>query len=167
MKTASIRRSPPRQVGAGAAVTVATLVLGACGGVVSDTGFIGSWRRTDGVASSISLSRGPDGYHLRWSRRDGPVSVRCDVPDVCAAFSGGTKLFEYRFRVFEREGSPDLFVECKGEGAAPAPPLSYVDRLVLQPGGLELWSYTIERDGAPLDAPEDPIRFAKTADKPF
>jgi hypothetical protein len=135
---------------------------------VTDTGFVGTWRRADGVESTISLSRGADGYHLRWSRRDGPVAVRCEEPDSCAAFAEGRKLYEYRFHVSEREGSSDLYVECAGTPVEPdLPPMSYVDRLVLQPGALELWSFTIERDGVALAAPEGPIRLVKTADTPF
>ena len=149
------------------AILVATFAR--CGGgAMTPTGFVGSWKRADGASSSISLSRASESYHMRWTRRDGPIWVRCDEPDLCFAYVSGEKVYEYRFRVYERDGSPDLFVECIGTPLQPdSPPVHYVDRLELQGGELELWSFTIERDGDPLSQPEGPIRFVKSANDPF
>jgi len=152
------------------ATALATLAIAGCGGYVgrpTATGFVGTWQRADGPPSVISIARDTDSYHFRWTLRDGPTSVSCDEPDRCFAYASGNRVFEYRFRMFERPGSSDLFVECVGTPIEPGEPLKFVDRLSLVPGELELRSQTIERDDLPLSEPEAPLRFLKTADEPF
>lgn len=163
------RRS--RSLCLGALVLVALAAEG-CGQRVSDTGYVGTWKRplAEGY-SIIALREDPaaaGGYQFSWKLRDGGKSVDCDAHGLCEERLGGKAMYEHQFRVFKREGSTDLFVECKGkpmvEGVAPR---GYVERLVLLPGGLELRSEAIEVDGVEVGGAAEPLTFAKTSDVPF
>ena len=60
-------------------------------------------------------------------------------------------VFEHRFRLFRKEGDEAIFKEgtitsVPDDGR----PIRYLDRLEVQPGGLEIWSNLIEVGGKPL-----------------
>jgi hypothetical protein len=159
-------------VAAAAVIATTALDLMGCGGAdvgrPTPTGFVGTWKRADGTPSVISIRRDAEAYRFRWTLRDGPTSVKCDEPDRCFVYDSGTRVYEYRFRVFERPDASDhLFVECVGTPIEKGEPTRYLDRMSLQPGELELWSQTIERGDLQLAEPEAPLRFVKTADEPF
>lgn len=144
----------------------ASLLPLGCARDVSDTGYEGTWQRTSDALSSISLRKEGQGYRFRWSLRDDVRSIRCDEQQLCEEVREGEKVYEYRFRVFERDNA--VFVECTGTPIdARFPPLHYLDRLALEHGGLELLSTTVEQDGQKLDPPPAPLRFVKVSDRPF
>jgi hypothetical protein len=147
---------------------VACLALSACGPAPTDTGFSGSWQRAGDPRSTISLREAEDGFRFRWSLRTEDRSVVCAEDGACEEFRGAEKVYRHRFRLFRRDGSPDLYLECTQEPLQPQwKAVRYVDRLALQTGGLELWSYTIEMDGAAVEPPRGPLRFVKVSDEPF
>lgn len=137
---------------------------------VSDTGYVGTWERVAGPASRISLRREGDGYSFRWSLKHGDRAVRCEdrASAVCGEYNKGDKIYEWSFRVRQPEGSKELLIERDGKPVeGRGTPLHEVDRLELQPGGLELTATTIERNHEPLQAASTPYRFRKVSDKPF
>jgi hypothetical protein len=166
-----------RTLRARAAAALLAATLAACRGApeVSDTGYVGSWEREiRGGRSVISLWEAEGELRLRWNKTPDPEfasagtfsTVRCGTSGPCTEFAGQAPVYEYTFRTFRREGQDDLFVECVGEPAAPGVSrLQYVDRLELQPGGLELWSYMVELNGAPRESL--PIKHRKVSNDPF
>ena len=155
-------------------VRVAGLVLTAtalpgCSWQMGDTGFTGTWeRRLTGGYSSLSIHEAEDGYQVSWSKIDGKQTVRCDDEGNCEEFVGEEKVYEWRFRAFSLPDSGDLFLEVTGSPIdEQASPLSYKDRLVLQPGGLELFSYQIEENGVEKDPSATPVVFRKISDRPL
>jgi len=128
--------------------------------------YVGSWMQPVSSGwSTISIAEGPDGLQFDWTADSGRETVRCDPPGVCRSYRGGNVHFEYRFRTFERPGSPFLFVECQGmplaSGAGGA--IRYVDRLELRAGGQELWAHTIEAEGLTANPPVRLTRIANSA----
>jgi hypothetical protein len=153
----------------GALVLAGGLMLGTgCDPGVTDTGYSGTWQRLAGSPSSISLREGAEGWEFRWSARDAARTIVCTAAGLCDEVRDGKKVYLYRFRVFEGADDGGLHIECTGEPVdSEMVPMRYVDRLVVQPGGMELWSYMIEMNGEKLDEPRGPVRFSKTSDVPF
>jgi len=144
------------------------VAAGGCGTSLSDTGFVGTWQSTGNGTSTIAIEPAGDGYRFRWSLARGERTVRCDGEGLCEEFNAGEKIYEYRFEVDSQDGSTDLLVSCEGTPMAQdGMAVRYVDRLVLQPGATEIWSYMIEQDGHELMPPKGPRRFAKISDEPF
>lgn len=140
-----------------------------CGTAPDDTGFVGTWeRRLPGGYSSLSIRQEDAGYVVRWSKLNGAESVRCDEQGRCEEFVGETKVCDWQFQAFVRPDSDDLFVEVVGTPLDPATPaLRYVDRLRLESGGIELWSYSVSENGADLDPEQGPRVFKKVSDRPL
>ncbi len=152
----------------GCFVVVLAVALAACDGGLSDTGFEGTWERMlpSGV-SMLSLRAVDDGYQVWWSKIDGVQTVRCDEQGNCEEFVGDRKVYGWTFRAFTRPESEHLFVEVTGHPVDDTTqPVSYLDRLELQPGGQELWSYQVEENGVTKDPPGGPLKFRKVADEP-
>ncbi len=130
-------------------VAVGCLALGGCVDRPSNTGFVGTWSRgNDRATSTISISRDGDAYRFRWrlTSDDGDWSVECDAEGACQEFIDGAETSEFRFVAGIDPESGHLLVECNGRSLPPhEKPIHYVDELVLEPGGLALWSYTNER----------------------
>jgi len=145
------------------------VVLAGCGSGPHDTGFVGTWeRRLPGGFSSLSIREEAGGYAVRWSKLDGAQTVRCDERGRCEEFVGETKVYEWRFQPFLRPDSEDLFLEVVGSPLDDTTPsLRYVDRLQIQDGGLELWSYQVSENGVDHDPPKGPRVFEKTSDQPL
>jgi hypothetical protein len=154
-------------------IGVAVLLSASCGSQgVSDTGYQGTWQRgsEEGVRSVISIAKLDQGYRFAWNKflADGTHYVRCGRRGPCVQYLNGKPVYEFRFSVSTREGSQSLFVECQGTPLIEEfAELQYLDQLELQPGGLELWSVTLERDGKTLERPEGPYKFAKTSDRTY
>jgi len=150
-----------------AILSLVVAISGACSPRIADTGFTGAWERPlNGGYSSLAIREADDGYHVRWNKIDGNQTVRCDEDGSCEEFVGEEKVYEWRFRAFSRPDSPDLFVEVTGVPIGDRTPMRYTDRLVLQPGGRELWSYQIEENGVERDPPGNPLKFHKVSNDP-
>jgi uncharacterized membrane protein len=135
---------------------------------VSDTGYFGTWERLGEQPSRISLRRDGDGYRFRWSLDDGPQSVHCDDHGVCTEFFQGDRLYEWSFRAYREAGSEELRLERVRKSLdEDAAPLQEVDRLVVQPGGLELRAFTIERNHEKLPHSGGFYAYFKRSDRPF
>lgn len=163
-----------------ALVALAIIGTGSCGPAPpSDTGFQGAWTReyssvehdpaAPGGRSTIALWEDPGGIRFRWNQvtADGSVTVRCPADGPCEAWAGEHKVYEYRFRTFRREETPQhLFVECTGTPLGPEQPaLHYISRIELLPGALELQVFQVERDGVMLEGTA-PLVFSKLSDDP-
>lgn len=138
---------------------------------ISDTGHVGAWMKGNArIQSYIMISTEGEEYRFRWWGRsaDGAFSVDCDPSGLCVEVSGGKRVGEYRFRTFTDPESGDLLVECEGVmigGQERA--VHYIDRLVLDPDGLGLWSYVEERSGETFEGDRRPKRrFEKVSDDP-
>ncbi len=141
---------------------------GCAGPPTTDTGLIGSWQRVDRPRSTISISRDEGGLHFRQHYTKGPVSVRCKEADVCSEYLRGTEMYVYRYSFTEAEQTREVLLRREGipvDGRST--PLTEVDRLTVEPGGLELHASTIERNGQTLQPPTGPYRYKKTSDLPF
>ena len=104
---------------------------------------------------------------MRWTKVDGDQTVRCDDSGRCEEFVAGTKVCDWRFELSARPDSQALFLEVVGTPLDDTKPaLGYVDRLELQRGGLELWSYQISENGVDKDPPLGPRMFRKISDEP-
>jgi hypothetical protein len=155
----------------------AILLLAALGGVVactpevrvSNTGYEGTWSRgTERAMSTIAFVRDGDGMRFRWSVRsdDDKWSVRCGWDGRCEEYVDGVKTSEYTFRTWEDEETGHVMLECTGRVFLPKElDVHYVDELVLEPDGLVMWSYSLERGGQTYEGDARPKRkFEKVSD---
>lgn len=119
---------------------------------LSDTGFVGTWGRRGFIGdyrSTISIVRQGERHLFRWKfdSDDRTWSVRCNWDGVCEERLEGKHVAQYVFEVTQKPGDDFLTVACTRnptrEGEAG---FRYVDDLVLEPGGLELTSYTREQN---------------------
>jgi hypothetical protein len=116
----------------------------------SDTGFTGTWGRKGPIGdyqSTVAIAKQGERYLFRWKldAKDRSWSVRCDWEGLCEERLDGKKIAEYKFEVTQKPGENFLTVTCtrtpveKGING-----FRYVDDLVLEPGGLNMTSYTRE-----------------------
>jgi hypothetical protein len=148
-------------------LVVAAFALG-CGSQTSNTGFTGTWERPleDGY-SRLSIRQTESGYFVRWSKSQPDHTVRCDDQGNCDELFLGKKVYEWQFRASTRPDSDDLFLEVLGKPADGAGhPMTYVDRLELQPGGNEIWSYQLEQNGIVRDPPSKPRKLLRVPNEP-
>jgi len=158
------------------AATIAALAtVGGCSRepAVSNTGYEGVWVRGNARNTSmIAIRRDGDAYRFRWTAWsvDGSWRVECDWDGDCEELSGGVPVADRSFRTRIDPASGLLLVEGtmrpREEGAAVA---TFLDELEVEPDGLTLWSYTLERDGASTgpDRESRPKRsLRKVADDP-
>ena len=136
---------------------------------VSDTGYAGTWRHgNERVTSTISIVRDRDGYRFRWGLHsaDGNWEVECDWQGLCKEYVDGGQSAEYGFRTWVDPSSKHLMVECKGKISRPdEADEDYIDELVVEPGGLSLSSYTLERRGTTYGKDARPLHtFQKVSD---
>ncbi len=152
-----------------ALLIVGTLGWTGCAGPPpTDTGIVGSWQRIDRPRSTISISRDEGGLHFRQHYKKGQMSVRCKEPDVCSEYVGGNAIYMYRYAFTEDVETQEIFLRREGIPVdEKSTPLTEVDRLTVQPGGLELHASTIARNGETLERPTGPYRYKKTSDRPF
>jgi hypothetical protein len=126
----------------------------------TDTGYEGTWsRETERSTSAVAIVRHGDRYLFRWTANsvDGDWKVVCDWDGVCEEFVNHEKTSDYRFRTWTNEETGNLMVECTGHVFKPKErDIHYVDELVLEPDGLTLWSYTIERAGQTFEGDSRP-----------
>ena len=154
-----------------ACLLVAATGLHCRGKTISDTGFTGRWERSAGQSRSVVSIWEDDGsLHYCWSKwTAGEQSVRCTGPGESVVRSEGERVYRYTFRVRDGGADPEapLTVEVLGQPlAGRSTPIQWVDRLELQSGGLELWSYQIELNGRPRPNPAGPYKFVKVDDRP-
>ncbi len=152
-----------------ALVIASSLGWGGCAGPPpTDTGIVGSWQRVDRPRSTISFSRDEAGLHFRQHYKKGDLSVRCKEPDLCSEYVRGNEIYAYRYSFTEASETGEILLRREGIPVDPrSTPLTEVDRLTVQPGGLELHASTIERNGEMLEKPTGPYRYKKTSDRPF
>ena len=150
-------------------VAVVVAVAAACGipPLRSDTGFRGTWRRSNDRNSSIVSIVASDGaYRFRWTKRsfDGKLTVLCDWDGRCEERLNGALMATYRIRTWLENGK--LYTETVENRQVPeARTFRYTDEMEVADGGMTLWNYTVERDGQRLQGNERPRRsFHKVAD---
>jgi hypothetical protein len=149
----------------------ALVAISGCGKpVVTDTGYTGTWSRgSERLSSTLSIVRDGDGYLFRLALASdgGGRLVECDWEGRCEEIMGEEKTGEYRFTTRVHPETGHLIVEYVYRSELPGvADSSYVDELVLEPGGLALKIYTLERDGEPIPVQARPTRkFQKVADK--
>jgi hypothetical protein len=139
---------------------------------ISDSGYTGRWERRIGRTRSV-VSFWEEGGEMRfcWNQitENVPRRIRCDSKGVAEYLVNREKIYEYRFRTSVEETTGHLLLHV--EGAPPvegeATPIVWVDRLELQPGGLELWSYRLELNDTVHPKPMGPVKFVKISDDPF
>lgn len=152
-----------------AGLLLATLGLHCGGPRVSDTGFSGRWERRVGQSRSVVAIWDEDGaLAYCWTKwTSGEKTVRCTGPGSSEVRFRGETIYRYTFRVREEAAQDQLTVDVTGEPLVDSTtPIRWVDRLILRPGGLELWSYQVELNGRPRATPAGPYRFVKISDRP-
>lgn len=147
---------------------VLAVAAGACGPRVSDTGYVGLWQREAQTGPSrIAIWRVGDEYRFASIVEGKDRKVDCDEHGDCDEIVDGQLIYRWHYRAFLGDGDDTLYVECRGEPAIEGnTPLTYVDRLELQPGGLELHSFTVQRNRFKLPRPGGPYVFVKVSDRP-
>ncbi|HEX5045420.1 MAG TPA: hypothetical protein VFV75_21190 [Candidatus Polarisedimenticolaceae bacterium] len=148
---------------------IGAAVLG-CGPQISDTGYTGTWARgSERSRSTIAIHREGDRYLFRWKvdSPDGKWRVRCDWNGQCEEQVEGEKTSEYRFTTRTDPATGHLLVQCTGRVTKPKQlDISYLDELVVEPGGRVLWSYTLQRGGERFQGEARPKRsFDKVSDE--
>jgi hypothetical protein len=152
------------------------LGLAGCGPSISDTGLLGTWRRTfgDHGRSEVAFWKAADGgYRFRANRfnQDGVHELRCGAEGPCLEY--GTQAdpyYEYEYRVFERPGESGMFVECQGRphGNSSATPMHQIERFDIEPGGRVLEVWLIEQNHVRAQTTTNPrAKFDKVSDDPF
>ena len=151
-------------------LAAAAVVFVGCAPKVSDTGYVGTWARSSPQsASTIAIYRDDAGYRFRWKvdTPSGKWRVRCDWNGRCEEHIDGEKAAEYLFTTRIDPATGHLVVDCTGKVSKPRrAEIHYVDELVVEPGGLTLWSYTLERGGQRFEGEARPKRsYRKVADE--
>lgn len=154
-----------------AAVLLSALARGCAGKpAASDTGYAGTWGQgNDRIRSTLSIVREGDGWRARISVRssDGTYAMRSGWDGRGESIQDGAKTYDLDFRTAVDPGTGRLRVECAGTPLASSnAPIHYVDELVVEPGGLTLSVYTLERGGQRFEADARPRReFTKVSDE--
>ena len=151
-----------------ATLLVVSCVLQGCADEITDTGFVGTWKRElAGGYTMLAIDKTENDYRVRWSKIDKLETTSCDDAGICETYLGDRKVYEWRIRAFSRPPSEDLFVELVGIPLDEATAgVRYTDRLVLERGGLELLSYPAGEDGDTREPALKPLRFKKISDDP-
>ena len=145
-------------------VLLVALLGASCGPhEVSDTGYVGTWAHGGPNAQSIiSIVRDGESYRFRWRvvSNDGKWSVDCDWDGNCEEKFDGQTTVLHVFRPFVDPRTGHLKLDITREHVrGPERRVSHsVDLLELEPGGLALWSYTVERDGKVFEGDHRPKR---------
>ena len=122
---------------------------------VTDTGYVGTWRRgNDRAASTLAIVRDGDGYRVRWRKTsrepDGTekLKVRCDWNGDCVETLNGELQATHRMRTRVDPATGHLIVETHEERTVPVPLVNdYLEEYVVEDGGRRLVAYTLERGG--------------------
>ncbi len=137
----------------------------------SDTGFAGTWARKTYLGdyrSTIAIARDGERYLFRWKfdTDDRVWSVRCGWDGVCEERLDGKKVAKYVFEVTQKPGDDFLTVKCTRKPVREDEAgYYYVDELVLEPGGLQLTSYTREQNDKTYTRESTQVkRFEKISD---
>jgi hypothetical protein len=151
---------------------LAAVLAAACAGRpgVTDTGYEGTWTRgNDRIRSTLSIVRRGGRYATRLSVRsaDGTYAIRGGWDGRAEEMQDGAKTHDLEFRTTADPATGHLIVECTGTPRAPSgKPYRYVDELVVEPGGLALSAYTVERDGQRHEGEARPRReYLKASDE--
>lgn len=154
-----------------AAILLAALAA-ACAGkpAASDTGYAGTWGQgNDRIRSTLSIVREGDGWRARISVRssDGTYAMRTGWDGRGEAVQDGAKTYDLVFRASVDPGTGRLRLECAGTPVAPSnAPIHTVDDFVVEPGGLVLSAYTLERGEQRFEGEARPRReFKKVSDE--
>jgi hypothetical protein len=131
---------------------------------------VGTWALGSPQATStIAIFRDDAGYRFRWKLEtpSGKWRVRCDWDGRCEEYVDGEKAADYVFTTRQDSATGHLLVECTGKVIKPKrAEIHYLDELVVEPGGLTLWSYSIERGGQRFEGNARPKRsYRKVADE--
>ena len=151
-------------------VLSAALVAG-CGGKakVTDTGYAGTWTQgNERIRSTLAIVRDGTSWRTRVGVRSADRSFA-----ILSGWDGrgekdqdGAKTYDLVFRTDTDEATGHLRVTCEGSPADPArKPFHYVDELRVEPGGIKLSAFTVERDGQRFEPDARPRReYEKVSD---
>lgn len=148
-----------------ALVALASIAALACepGARISDTGYVGTWERgNDKVRSRVAIRKDGAAYRFRWtqSNADASWTVACDWEGECTEHLDGAKIAAFRFQTSIDPESGHLLVDVlRSETSGGKGDYADRDELVLEPGGLKLWSYTVQHDGQPVTRGRGPARL--------
>jgi hypothetical protein len=151
---------------------VALIVAAGCGTTPTDTGHLGSWERevAKGRVSRIALWEEDGRTYFCWSTHgeNWTQRVRCAPGGISETVVRREVIYEHRFHIRPGDADDELIVDVEGvpqkEGTTP---IRWTDRLVVQPGGMELFSYKLSLNGKVFEKPLQPLRFTKVADDPI
>ena len=153
-----------------AAILLAALEPGCAGKpAVSDTGYAGTWGHgNDRIRSTLSIVREGGEWRARISVRstDGTYAMRSGWDGRGETLQDGAKTYDLVFHARLDPATDHLRVECTGTPLAPSSaPIHYVDEFVVEPLGLTLSAYTLERGEQRFEEGARPHReFRKVSD---
>jgi hypothetical protein len=136
--------------------------------MISDTGYRGTWRRSnDRAVSIVAITEQSGRWYFRWTKRssDGKSTVLCDWDGACEERLDGQRVATYTITTRFDAASGTLWADTVEERVTPSKrTLRYTELLEVKDGGLTLWNYTTDRDGEHFEGNGRPMRsFTKTA----
>jgi hypothetical protein len=159
-----------RRTIAGVILALSAVIVGACGTGGTDSGFNGTWVRTArGKDRSIVAIWQDDGrYRFAVNRYnvEGAHHLRCTPEGDCAYFDGHAPYYALEFAVRADTDDEAIYVDCRGDpfDGKRGTPIRWVERITLEPGGLELRVQRVELNGEALES--IPRLFTKQSDAP-
>lgn len=163
---------PGRVVAVGALLMLAAS-CSSKGFAPSNTGYTGTWTRAnDRVASVLAILLDTGGYRFRWNKvsydEHGKVAlvVDCTWDGDCVEILKGEKVATFRHTTSIDPATGHLIVEAIESREKPEPfTHRIVDEFVLDPDGLHMTAYTLERRGETFSGDGRPMKhFVKVAD---
>jgi hypothetical protein len=159
-----------------AMIVAATWLAASCsskGFAPSNTGYTGTWMRSNyRAASVIAILLDTGGYKFRWNKvsydEQGKVAlvVDCQWNGDCVEILKGEKVATFRHSASIDPATGHLVVEAIESREKPtAFTHRIVDEFVLDPDGLRMTAYTLERQGQTFSGDGRPMKhFVKVAD---
>jgi hypothetical protein len=139
-----------------------------CRDSISDKGFVGRWKRSDGLThSELRFWNSPELQFCWSSETDASALTRCGADGKTEFVVAGEVGYEYQSSVRRTDDNRVLEVVVIGEPTTRGTPIRWVDRFELQPGGLKLQAFQIELNGKPREPPTGPRTYEKISDDPF
>jgi hypothetical protein len=136
--------------------------------MVSDTGYRGTWSRSNARnVSIVSITEVGGRWFFRWAKRtfDGKLVIMCDWDGHCEERLNGQLTATYAMTARYDDAAGLLYTDTVEERQLPEKQtFRYTDVMEVTDGGLTLWNFTTDRDGSHFEGGARPQRsFRKIA----
>ena len=137
--------------------------------MITDSGYRGTWRRAnDRNESLVAIAEVGGRWYFRWLKRsfDKKFRVSCDWDGQCEERLNGMLVATYTIAVRYDAASGRLYTDTIEQRVVPTSLTArYTDVMEVRNAGMELWNFTVVRDGQHFEGDARPNRtFVKIAD---